>query len=77
MKIWAIANDSRGVHTFYTEPEGSRVIYYFKPLVTDFNNDSKEAFKYVTRKVAEKKNKGYDSLGSHSWCSSTRTFQKK
>ncbi|WP_233349643.1 hypothetical protein, partial [Vibrio cholerae] len=49
-KTWAIGQDQRGVHTWFTEPGGSQLIYYFKPLITDFNGSNIEGEIYVRKK---------------------------
>lgn len=74
IKKWAIGEDKRGVHTFFTEPGGSDLIYYHKPLLTDFNNNISESSKYVSKKISEKIRKGYGLVLTGFFNSKSRTF---
>lgn len=74
-KIWAIARDDRGVHTWFTEPDGVRLIYYFKSLVDCFDDSLFKAEKYRLKKQSEKIRKGYENKGNALFLSSSRTFQ--
>ena len=76
-KLWAIGVDSRGVHTWFTEPDGARLIYYHKPLATDFHNSYEKAERYVEKKIREKEKKQYSSNGENYFDASTRTFHAK
>lgn len=73
-KKWAIGQDSRGIHTFYTEPSGSKLIYFHKPLITDFNGLNTAASEYMIKKVQEKGRKGYADIGRFNFLSNIRTF---
>lgn len=73
-KVWAVGLDARGVHTWFTEPKGSKLIYYFKPMATDFNGSMPNAEKYIERKRREKERKGYKHKGRKNFVSKTRTF---
>ena len=41
------------------KPSGSQLIYYHKPIDTDFNNDVMKAEIYINTKLREKQRKGY------------------
>ena len=74
VKKWAIGFDERGVHTFFTEPGATDLIYYHKPLLTDFDNDDVKAEEYVRKKISEKIKKNYRRVLCGKFDSSKRVF---
>ncbi|PLC59425.1 hypothetical protein CIK00_03905 [Photobacterium carnosum] len=62
-KLWYIAFDSRGVHTFYSDPETlDSLIYYHKSyaeFIKPHVNSMDLILKYVDKKISEKVKKGY------------------
>lgn len=76
-KTWAIGVDTRGVHTFFTEPEGSKLIYYHKPIDTDFSGSMEKANSYALKKLDEKLKKNYSSHGDGFFDVSSRLFNIK
>jgi hypothetical protein len=74
-KQWSIGRDSRGIHTWYTEPHGSQLIYYHKPVNKDFNGSNIAAEEYMIKKVQEKEKKGYTDRGRFHFVPKTRSFK--
>ncbi len=74
--MWAIGYDSRGVHTWFTEPSGSQLIYYHKPIDTDFNNDVMKAEIYINTKLREKQRKGYVATNANRFNAAKCSFYK-
>lgn len=57
-KIWMIGCDERGVHTLYTHPKESRIVYYHKPI-NEFDEGLLGIQQYVEAKCQQKRNKKY------------------
>ncbi|AWK84532.1 hypothetical protein C5F64_14775 [Photobacterium damselae subsp. damselae] len=62
-KLWYIAYDNRGIHTFYSHPDTlDTLVYYHKPIDELPNlavNQDQALIKYVNQKENEKLRKGY------------------